>query len=690
MEVYFTEREKSILNLLLAYPKGVTQKDIQDELDISKRTVYREISHIEESLRQLNLRLDKPRNEGYYLIGSDEDKTALRDQLNAHPYGDLSKAQRQNAIALMVLSGQGISTVEAMAYDFSVSVRTLNTDMASVKASLSEYAIQIESSSHSNMKVKGEETVIRQLIVNLLDYNIKEIDFFLYFNQMTEQGQMPHLEDAFFIQLIPSKIYEIAHQIFKSNLIHQKLSNLPDNQLKMIILSFVVNIFRIQQGHSIHSEILAKDQSSHFIRLSHQMYEIIAKEMKLAIDFNERHMFARQLEGMNFNRPQNIFSNNFDTELSYRVAELTRKISAKTGYDFRQDNRLFEDLLTHLNAALKRLDQAITSDDIILDKMIAGYPNLHEAVDLSLKEVFPDVTFTKEEMAYIIIHYASSIERQPISRNLKIVILSAGGFGTSKILESRFSNKIPEVKQLDIVKVSQMSKVDYNQYDLILSTSFLAGFNYPYQVISPLLLDDEIMAIRQEIKHLSQSKERTQAIQQANGSADMQFERLYQLVNTANKILEKFDIHQVQSKETVEASLLEIIQGLSEHVVEDPDQVTKRVIERYLEAPIGIPHSNIALFHSTNPQVKEAFFSIYELDRSFEILGMDRTTIELKRILLLLAPEPLSRENELLLGKISSSVIDNDLNTEIYKSGTKAIVLQLLSALFVEETTTFE
>ena len=67
MEVYFTEREKSILNLLLAYPKGVTQKDIQDELDISKRTVYREISHIEESLRQLNLRLDKPRNEGYYL-----------------------------------------------------------------------------------------------------------------------------------------------------------------------------------------------------------------------------------------------------------------------------------------------------------------------------------------------------------------------------------------------------------------------------------------------------------------------------------------------------------------------------------------------------------------------------------------------------------------------------------------------
>lgn len=685
--MYFTDREKIILNLLPTYPKGVTQQDIQDELEISKRTVYREISHIEESLRPFNLRLDKPRNEGYYLIGNDKDKEALRDKLNARPYGELSKAQRQNAIALMILTGQYLGTVEAMANDFSVSVRTLSTDMVSVKSILSEYELQVETSSHASLKVKGEETVIRQLIVNLLDYNIKEVDFFLYFNQMTESGQVPHSEDAFFLQLIPQEIYEIAYKVFKSELIHHKLSNLPDNQLKTIIISFVVNIFRIQQGRSIQSEILAKDQSSHFIRMSHQMYEIIAKEMKLAIDFNERHMFARQLEGMNFNRPQNIFSHNFDTELSYRVAELTRKVSNKTGYDFRQDNRLFEDLLTHLNAALKRLDQAITSDDMILDKMIAGYPNLHEAVDLSLKEVFPDVAFTKEETAYIIIHYASSIERQPISRNLKIVILSAGGFGTSKILESRFSNKIPEVKQVDIVKVSQMSKVDYDQYDLILSTSFLAGFNYPYQVISPLLLDDEIMAIRQEIKHLSQAKERTQANQQTNRLANQQFERLYQLVNTANKILEKFDIHQVQAKETIEITLFEIIRDLSKQVVDNPDQVTKRVIDRYLEAPIGIPHSNIALFHSTNPHVKEAFFSIYELDQPFNILGMDRTTIELKRILLLLAPEPLSRENELLLGKISSSIIDNDLNTEIYKSGTKAIVLQLLSALFVEETT---
>lgn len=688
--MYFTEREKSILTLLLNYPKGVTQQDIQDELEISKRTVYREISRIESSIKSFNLSLDKPRNDGYYLIGRQVDKQALEDALNLHQFEDFSKTQRQNAIALMMLLGDNLGTVEAMAHDFSVSVRTLNTDIASIKTSFNEYGIEVVTSSHSNLKIKGEEIVIRQLLVNLLDYNIKEFSFFVHFNQLEETADVTVSTDDYFIQLIPDHIYRLAYRIFKEDRINSQLSDLPDNQLKTIIINFAVNIFRIEQGKVIHSEVLASDQASHFIRLSHQMYEIVTKELKIGINLNERHMFARQLEGMNFNRPQNIFSNHFDTELTYKVAELTRQVSLKTGYDFRQDGHLFENLVTHLNAALKRLSQAIPGDDIILDKMIAGYPNLQDAVDLALQEVFTDVSFTKEEMAYIIIHYASSIERQPIARNLKIIILSTGGFGTSKILESRFSNKIPEVQQVDIVKLSQMATIDYQSYDLILSTSFLAGFNYPYQLISPLLLDDEIMSIRQEIKNLSQTKERVGANQQGNGSANLKFERLYQLVNTANHILEQFDIHHVTSEATVEDTLLTIIQHVSRDVVTDVQEVTDRVIQRYLEVPIGIPHSNIALFHSTNPHVKTSFFSIYELDKPFEILGMDKTTIQLQRILLLLAPEPLAEEDELLLGKISSSIIDNDLNTEIYKSGTKEIVLQLLSALFVEETTKLE
>ena len=45
--MYFSIREKKILSLLLDYPNGITSEELQDILQVSKRTVYREISGIE-------------------------------------------------------------------------------------------------------------------------------------------------------------------------------------------------------------------------------------------------------------------------------------------------------------------------------------------------------------------------------------------------------------------------------------------------------------------------------------------------------------------------------------------------------------------------------------------------------------------------------------------------------------------
>ncbi|RPA60459.1 PRD domain-containing protein [Aerococcus agrisoli] len=686
--MYFTKREKIILGVLLDYPNGVNQQDLQDILGVSKRTVYRELANIEDSVAQFHLTVVKPRNDGYYLEGSEEDKQALYQALHQTPFSTFSKAQRQNALALTFLMQDQVDTIDAIAADYKVSERTLSTDLAMIRSSFAEYGIEFQTDRNGNQTVVGDEIILRQLIVNLLDLNIKEYEFF----QLMKAKDFAQVDqEDYFLQLVPSAIYQLIHHIFNQGFAKDQFAILPDNQLKTIIISFAVNILRIEQGHEIESEILAKGQSAHFIRLSHQLYELVAKNRHLAVSMNERHFFARQLEGMNFNKRQNIFSQNFNTELSYQVAELTRRISNQTGYDFRQDNTLYEDLMTHLNAALKRVDQGMVSiDDNILDKITSKYPNLHAAVGESLKEVFPAKNFNNEEIAYIVIHYASSIERQPISSNIKVVILTAGGFGTSKILEGRFKNKIPEIQNLEIYKISQMDTIKFNEVDLILSTSYLPGFDYNYKVISPLLLDDEIMSLRQEVKNLSQMKSGGFNNDRMQMRADERFDKLFRLVNSANQILENFDIVDVVAGDSVEETLLAIVKDIDATIVSDPEMVTDKVIHRYLEAPIGIPHSNIALFHSTNQWVQAPFFKIYQLDKSFSILGMDKEPIDLERILLLLAPEPLSDENEILLGKISSSIIDNDLNTEIYKSGTKGIVFQLLSSLFVEETTRIE
>src|SRR5699024_3488164 len=113
--------------------------------------------------------------------------------------------------------------------------------------------------------------------------------------------------------------------------------------------------------------------------------------------------------------------------------------------------------------------------------------------------------------------------------------------------------------------------------------------------------------------------------------------------------------------------------------------VTQRVIDRCLIAPIGIPETNMALFHCADEEILEPYFAIYEINHTFSIPSMDRKGILLKRILLMLAPEPMTETQRNLLGQISSSIIESDLNTQTYMHGTKEEVYQLMSSLFVKE-----
>ena len=43
-------------------------------------------------------------------------------------------------------------------------------------------------------------------------------------------------------------------------------------------------------------------------------------------------------------------------------------------------------------------------------------------------------------------------------------------------------------------------------YDLVISTSLLPGYNGKYKLISPLLLDDEIRQLKEEFKRISHEK----------------------------------------------------------------------------------------------------------------------------------------------------------------------------------------
>lgn len=219
---------------------------------------------------------------------------------------------------------------------------------------------------------------------------------------------------------------------------------------------------------------------------------------------------------------------------------------------------------------------------------------------------------------------------------------------------------------------------------MILSTIFLPDFALPYKLISPLLLDDEIQSIKQAIreKHFA-TKTATPVLvaKESEGS----FDQVYEMMKVGNDLLTQFDVKAVPTAATLDETLQNIVDELEGVIVDDPSQVSDYVLQRHQTAPIGIPNTDFALFHSANPFVKRPYFGIFDLDRPFMILGMDRKPMMLNRILLMLAPDAMSPVENKLLGLISASIIESDLNMELYQKETKEVIYELISSLFVNE-----
>lgn len=672
-----------MIELLIEYRNGITVEELMRVLNVSKRTVYREIASIEASLAKFQLQINKPRGEGYRLIGDPFQIDALKQKIYQVSPNNFDMVQRQHALAITLLQADDAITMEALAYDFEVSVGTINADLSMIDESLEDFSLRIERQKTRGIYVHGGEKERRQILSSLLYGNINEYDFFQYLHQLSLDETA--VSEDFFLKVIrPESLLLARHAILEES--HNLFESVTDNQLQQIMIILALSIDRLLKGHVIDVAIGARRISTDIIKLSHQILGYIEVQLKQAINMNERHFFALQLEGLNYKAPQNIFIESFDAEISYQIKEFIRITSQQTGFDFRKDETLYVDLMAHMKAAIKRpLSLVQKIDNPLLQKILDEYQHIYEGVKVARQEIFEDKKFSREEMAYIVIHFASSLERNPSSRNITALVLCSSGIGTSKILESRIGKYLPEINVIDVSKISQMDNIQFEQYDLILSTIFLPGFQHSYRVISPLLLDDEVKEIREYMKQSLLNDLPKSETQQTIKEVKENFEDVYHTMKIANNLLQRFDIKFVKSSGTLEETLHHILLGLEGYIIEDAGKVADRVIQRYLQAPIGIPNSNIALFHSTNEWVKEPYFGIYDLDRKYPIMGMDRRSIDLQRVLLMLAPEPLDETNEMILGKISSSIIESDLNTEIYKSGSKELIYQLLSSLLVTE-----
>ena len=93
---------------------------------------------------------------------------------------------------------------------------------------------------------------------------------------------------------------------------------------------------------------------------------------------------------------------------------------------------------------------------------------LFEVIETLHKE--SNITLSEDEIAFLTIHFQSSIERNE-EEQFRVVIACYYGLGVSNLLEAKISKLNKQINVIDIIKLEEVNGYDFSNTDLLVTTN---------------------------------------------------------------------------------------------------------------------------------------------------------------------------------------------------------------------------
>ncbi|MGI6155982.1 MAG: BglG family transcription antiterminator [Enterococcus lemanii] len=675
--MFLSQREATILSELLQRQQALSLDEMMQLLKVSKRTVYREVANLEASLEEVGAQLDRVARGRFVLVADEETRQKLMEDLGLQTdFQALSTQERQHAILLKLLVNQEPLSLSFFLEEFLISNTTFFADIKQLEKRMSHLPLGIIR--NRGYQLVGPESQKRLLLANTLGLEINDYQFF-HLEQIEQQAD-------YFLQFVDRVHLDIAQQAVLE-ILEPNLSNLSDRKLKFLVLMLAIGMDRLSQGLTLGEDEYSHSMDKKFLTLAKKIFLQLANQTKQLYSISEILFFAQLIDTFSSSYEADFFEEDFDLKLAFQVKQLIEKISHEVEVDFFEDSQLYKMLLTHLSATLSRgILREPELNNPILEKVVNQYQEVSLAIRQAVREVFPTVAFSEEEIAYLVLHFANSLEKSPKIMAVDIAGISPSGLASTRMLERRLRKNFPFIHTVTFFRVADLKKVDLlKDYDLVLSTTVLPGYPGKYLLVSPLLLEEELEQIRQALHALNYQEKRLQVGTKTNEPTPESYQHLLAFLAQVERFLAHFFIREINNPNDLAQTLQVCLQQLDTKIVTDVFKVKEKLWQRLHQAPIGIPNTQVGLFHAADSSVKEPLFVIFDLVTPLTIMGMDKQEMPLKRLLLMLAPSPMEESTSKMLGKVSGAMIMNDLNLEIFNSGNQEIIYQLLASLSIEE-----
>ena len=309
---------------------------------------------------------------------------------------------------------------------------------------------------------------------------------------------------------------------------------------------------------------------------------------------------------------------------------------------------------------------------------------------LSKEVIFPELTIPKEEVGYLVIHFASALLRAQTQLHFNALVICSSGIGTSKILASKLEREFPEISRIKNISMFELDQMNLKDYQVVISTIPLKNYQGNYILVSPILSKDEIRKIKQFIwdqSHLPNLQMVKQAAVHSNHGVNafnyLQATQSY--LAPILTLLERFELADIPTIFKTETALVYACNKLvTENIVSEASVLVKQLLDREQVGSLGIPGTTLGLYHIRSTYVLAPSFTMYQVGQPILIKAMDGSMIELTRILLMIAPENPSGETLEVLSHISSLIIKDEASTQLFESKDEEAIFSFLAKNFSE------
>ncbi|WP_158736211.1 BglG family transcription antiterminator [Alteribacillus sp. YIM 98480] len=682
-----TSREKSIIDLIVRTSGKHTVHSLSAFLHVSVRTIQRNLKSIEKILNEYDLTLKYTENEGLFIDGKNEHIYKLIQNItDVDPIDETPEERKLSLLVTLLHEGPSFKK-QVLAKQLGVSTATLTTYLDDLADWLSKFSITLTRKRGVGVELYADEASKRRALASFVFvYFYEDIIENLYVLQKGNYLKEPVL--GYF-----SPEYLLAVEQIVNQTLNNERTKLIDSDYIGLIVHICLSLQRTEANFVLQDDHTEKEDTNEY-----NVMETICKELKerfsVPLTSSDIHFLTVILKGSKVQAEGAIYYDSI--LLGQLIKNVIQDVSAQLHVDLSDDFSLYQGLLAHMEPSIFRLKQEMELFNPLTEDIKRKYPVLFMAVKKSLEHEFNDIDFPDDEIAFIVLHFGSALLMNEEKVKINAVVVCPTGIGASKMLASRIQKELAEINNVDILSMNDFHSANLEQYDIILSTVRLPFTDVEYTLVSPLLSDKDIGFIKNHLQNnvekLTRKKQYLKPAIQREPKTSYHASEVRNLLQEIKEvhfsmeaILNNFRVYRKQEAEGHKNVLKEMVEQTEQDgLIQNSNNVMRQLEEREKKGGLGIPNTNMGLFHCRDESVQELIFQVSHLDEPCKVKGMDDGEVHMKSLLLMLAPVNLSKREQEILSIISTSLIENNTSMMIFSSSNEAMIQKKLEGLFLD------